>query len=130
MGRGVAKPPSLVLVQHVLSLTPARPPAPLHPPAQEFDAQGLMRKRVAAINEAPIAESERRVAVEGGGPPVLNMWLAEQVGGVGGGGVGTSASASGCGGVSQNREALQCVALAAGADGGADRAGRGQIGAR
>ena len=65
----------------------ARPPSPLI--TQEFDVQGLMRKRVAAINEAPIAENERRVAVEGGGPPVLNTWLAEQVGGwVAGGRVG------------------------------------------
>lgn len=41
-------------------------------------AQGLMRKRIASINEAPIAEGERRIAVDS---PTRNTWLAEQVGG-------------------------------------------------
>ena len=31
----------------------------------EFDESGLMRKRVASINDAPIAESERRIAKKG-----------------------------------------------------------------
>ncbi len=34
-----------------------------------------MRKRIACINEAPIAESERRIAVE---QPMVNSWLSEQ----------------------------------------------------
>jgi hypothetical protein len=34
-----------------------------------------MRKRVASINEAPILESERRIAVV---EPLHNMWLADQ----------------------------------------------------
>ena len=38
--------------------------------------QGLMRKRIASINEAPIAESERRIAVD---EPAYNTWLADQV---------------------------------------------------
>lgn len=45
----------------------------------EFDHQGLMRKRIASINEAPIAEGERRIAVE---EPTHNTWLADQ--GIGG----------------------------------------------
>jgi nuclear transport factor 2 (NTF2) superfamily protein len=44
----------------------------------EFDEAGLMRKRVASINESPIADADRRIAVEGGGPPLRNNWLAEQ----------------------------------------------------
>ena len=39
------------------------------------DAQGFMRKRVASINEAPILESERRIAVPA---PLHNAWLADQ----------------------------------------------------
>ncbi|EFN57829.1 hypothetical protein CHLNCDRAFT_143246 [Chlorella variabilis] len=45
----------------------------------EFAQNGLMRKRIASINEAPIAEGERRIAVDS---PTRNTWLAEQ--GVGG----------------------------------------------
>ena len=48
----------------------------------EFAASGLMRKRVACINEAPIQPHERRIAVDDGSEPPPNRWLAEQ--GVGG----------------------------------------------
>lgn len=34
-----------------------------------------MRKRIACINEAPIAESERRIAVD---QPQHNHWLSDQ----------------------------------------------------
>ena len=46
----------------------------------EFDEGGFMRKRVASINDAPIDESERRVAVEDGkgGMPPRNEWLDAQ----------------------------------------------------
>ncbi|GAB4816771.1 hypothetical protein N2152v2_003817 [Parachlorella kessleri] len=44
----------------------------------EFDTEGLMRKRVTSINEAPIAAADRRIAVDGGAQPVRNAWLAEQ----------------------------------------------------
>lgn len=37
-----------------------------------------MRKRVASINEAPISEQDRRIAVEGGSTPLRNDWLSEQ----------------------------------------------------
>ena len=39
--------------------------------------QGLMRKRIASVNEAPIAEGDRRIAVP---DPAYNTWLADQVG--------------------------------------------------
>ena len=42
--------------------------------------QGLMRKRIASINEAPIRPDERRIAVPEGQQPAYNSWLAEQVG--------------------------------------------------
>lgn len=35
-----------------------------------------MRKRIASICDAPIAENERRISVEG--EPVYNSWLADQ----------------------------------------------------
>lgn len=41
--------------------------------------QGLMRKRIACINEAPIRPEERRIAVHEGQQVVHNAWLAEQV---------------------------------------------------
>ena len=44
-----------------------------HPPMQ-----GLMRKRIASINEAPIQPEERRIAVPPGQQPRRNSWLAEQ----------------------------------------------------
>jgi len=49
----------------------------------EFDALGYMRKRIASINEAPIAESERRISLPPGpegaaGEPTYNSWLTEQ----------------------------------------------------
>lgn len=46
----------------------------------EFSEQGLMRKRIASINEAPIRPEERRIAVPEGQQVVYNSWLAEQVG--------------------------------------------------
>ena len=52
---------------------PALPAVPAVPAV----LQGLMRKRVASINEAPIAEGERRIAVPN---PSYNTWLADQVG--------------------------------------------------
>ena len=52
--------------------------ASLYPlPAVPAVPQGLMRKRVASINEAPITEGQRRIAVPN---PVYNTWLADQVG--------------------------------------------------
>ncbi|PRW60669.1 histidine kinase [Chlorella sorokiniana] len=48
----------------------------------EFNEQGLMRKRIASINEAPIRAEERRIAVPEGKQVTYNSWLAEQ--GVGG----------------------------------------------
>ena len=48
----------------------------------EFDGQGLMRKRVASINEAPIGAGQRRLAVPPGEAPLHNTWLEAQ--GVGG----------------------------------------------
>lgn len=42
--------------------------------------QGLMRKRIACINEAPIRPEERRIAVPEGQQVVYNSWLTEQVG--------------------------------------------------
>jgi hypothetical protein len=39
---------------------------------------GLMRKRIASINEAPISPQQRRIAVEPQVSPVHNSWLAEQ----------------------------------------------------
>lgn len=59
---------------------PSYPPLPPSPPPQ-----GLMRKRVASINEAPIAADQRRVALPDGNPPLHNAWLAEQACGLGGG---------------------------------------------
>eukprot|EP00775_Hariotina_reticulata_P008213 gene8213-8405_t len=41
----------------------------------EFNEAGLMRKRIASINEAPITPEQRRIAA---GPAVDNSWLAEQ----------------------------------------------------
>ncbi len=35
---------------------------------------GLMEKRIAVVNEAPIAESERRISVPN---PTVNTWLSE-----------------------------------------------------
>ncbi|KAL4434163.1 hypothetical protein ABPG75_000604 [Micractinium tetrahymenae] len=48
----------------------------------EFAANGLMRKRIASINEAPIREEERRIAVPEGQDVTYNTWLADQ--GIGG----------------------------------------------
>ena len=48
----------------------------------EFDERGLMRKRIASINEAPIAPDQRRIAVPEGQQPRFNTWLGDQ--GVGG----------------------------------------------
>ena len=39
-----------------------------------------MRKRIASINEAPIAPEQRRIAVPAGQEVTYNSWLAEQVG--------------------------------------------------
>eukprot|EP00879_Flechtneria_rotunda_P004174 GHRR01004422.1.p1 GENE.GHRR01004422.1~~GHRR01004422.1.p1 ORF type:complete len:188 (+),score=36.68 GHRR01004422.1:546-1109(+) len=44
----------------------------------EFDQDGLMRKRIASINEAPIRPEERRIAVDEGCSPPPNNWLEEQ----------------------------------------------------
>ena len=40
--------------------------------------QGLMRKRIASINEAPIRPEERRIAVPEGQAVMYNSWLEEQ----------------------------------------------------
>lgn len=55
------------------SLSAEKPPPP--PPSL---VQGLMRKRVASINEAPIREEERRIAMPAGGEAAYNTWLADQ----------------------------------------------------
>ncbi|KAI7843266.1 hypothetical protein COHA_003099 [Chlorella ohadii] len=47
-----------------------------------YGNEGLMRKRIACINEAPIRPEERRIAVPEGQQVVYNSWLAEQ--GIGG----------------------------------------------
>jgi hypothetical protein len=39
---------------------------------------GLMRKRIASINEAPIQPDQRRVAVEPPSSAPVNTWLAQQ----------------------------------------------------
>jgi hypothetical protein len=39
---------------------------------------GLMRKRIACINEAPIQPSQRRIAVDPPGAAAVNTWLAQQ----------------------------------------------------
>lgn len=44
----------------------------------EFDEKGYMRKRIASINEAPIAESQRRISLPEGTEPTHNSWLTEQ----------------------------------------------------
>jgi len=41
----------------------------------EFDSLGLMRKRIASINEARILDTERRISLES---PVDNAWLNSQ----------------------------------------------------
>eukprot|EP00878_Enallax_costatus_P028515 GHUV01030804.1.p2 GENE.GHUV01030804.1~~GHUV01030804.1.p2 ORF type:complete len:153 (+),score=30.77 GHUV01030804.1:489-947(+) len=43
----------------------------------EFSKEGLMRKRIACINEAPIQPHERRIAVDDD-KGVHNSWLTEQ----------------------------------------------------
>ncbi|WIA08188.1 hypothetical protein OEZ85_007641 [Tetradesmus obliquus] len=43
----------------------------------EFSAEGLMRKRIASINESKIREDQRRIAVDEGAV-VHNSWLQEQ----------------------------------------------------
>ncbi|KIZ04736.1 hypothetical protein MNEG_3221 [Monoraphidium neglectum] len=43
----------------------------------EFGPDGLMRKRIACINEAPIAEAERRISVDDE-KVAYNSWLTEQ----------------------------------------------------
>lgn len=44
----------------------------------EFDDKGYMRKRIASINEAPIAESQRRISSADGAEPKYNSWITEQ----------------------------------------------------
>lgn len=43
----------------------------------EFDEKGLMRKRIASINEAPIAAGDRRIVLDDA-EVVHNSWLSEQ----------------------------------------------------
>jgi hypothetical protein len=43
-----------------------------------FLKAGLMRKRIASINEAPIQPSERRIAVDPPAAAAVNTWLAQQ----------------------------------------------------
>eukprot|EP00882_Tetradesmus_deserticola_P025990 GHRQ01028591.1.p1 GENE.GHRQ01028591.1~~GHRQ01028591.1.p1 ORF type:complete len:155 (+),score=51.85 GHRQ01028591.1:428-892(+) len=43
----------------------------------EFNEEGLMRKRIASINESPITEGQRRIAVDDS-DVVHNSWLQEQ----------------------------------------------------